>query len=142
MKLTHEEALRRIAGYARRLALDLSLYENKAFADIERTACLALQYSADSTLEEKYGPSIIGSSYALPVQEPVDIDAPYKVVEDTISTLDPVEKEFVKNVKECDGMEIHRDEWAEVDKLVEKGILKWVSGARGPNKDFKRVGLA
>lgn len=40
--------------------------------------------------------------------------------------------------KECGGAEAHRDEWPIIESLVAKGLAEWVSGPRGPNKEFRR----
>jgi hypothetical protein len=39
----------------------------------------------------------------------------------------------------CDGMEVHRDDWAAAELLCGRDERFTLGSARGPNRDFKRL---
>ncbi len=41
-----------------------------------------------------------------------------------------------------DGAEIHRDDWPEVQALVDSGTVRWASSARGPGHAWRRAATA
>jgi hypothetical protein len=48
------------------------------------------------------------------------------------------ERQALKNVRECDGYEVHVDDWPFFEKLAAKGLII-LGGARGPGKYWRRA---
>jgi hypothetical protein len=52
------------------------------------------------------------------------------------------QKIMLQVMKECDGMEVHRDNWEAMRDLVKRGLAVWVIiEARGPDKAWRRAKL-
>ena len=49
-------------------------------------------------------------------------------------------KDILQMIKDCDGAEIHKDDWPILDELRNEGYIL-VGGARGPGNAFKRATL-
>ena len=49
-------------------------------------------------------------------------------------------QEWLDCIKECDGAEVHRDDWETVGELVDLGLVD-LGSARGPGGDWRRAVL-
>jgi len=44
-------------------------------------------------------------------------------------------------IETCDGAEVAKDSWSVVEDLVSAGVVRWTSGPRGPNQEWRRAEL-
>lgn len=49
--------------------------------------------------------------------------------------------ELVAIVDETNGAEVPKWDWEDFNECIECGLLRWVSGARGPGEQWKRINL-
>ena len=49
--------------------------------------------------------------------------------------------ELVRMVHETNGAEVPEWDWEDFKECIEHGLLQWVSEARGPRKQWKRINL-
>jgi hypothetical protein len=49
------------------------------------------------------------------------------------------EREWLEEINMCDGAEVQKAAWPIVQRLVDRGLVRWEGGARGPANQWKRA---
>jgi len=57
-----------------------------------------------------------------------------------MNELTEEQKEILGNCRECDGIEVHKDDWHIIEPLETQGLCQ-LGPARGPEKAWRRMDL-